>query len=299
MKRFFAAMVMLVLFFCETACSFSANTEKPKKNGPYPVFAVDSVAAFQGGFIAVRADGFSDNSAILRCAFAGKDYGFFRVSGCFVCIVPLPFKTKKGVFPVIVFSDNTIVFSDNVVVAAKKFPSYKLGKFKPLPKKILTVIEKEKVAVKRAFSGGAKKSYFENSGWFALSLSEIEETSSYGTKRIFSNFAYHHAGVDLKASVGTDVFAANDGRVVYAKENYMEGKLLIIDHGAGIFSVYMHLSKFLVKKGDFVRKGQPVAMTGKSGRTRGPHLHFGIKINGIYIDPLLFIKIANDLKPRP
>lgn len=114
---------------------------------------------------------------------------------------------------------------------------------------------------------------------------------------IYENNPYReHRGVDLRAPVGTGVVAVNSGKVILAAKKFRaEGNMLIINHGLGIFSVYMHLSKFLVKEGDTVRRNQKIALSGKSGTGAGrnPHLHFNIKIQDTYVDPLKFISTVN------
>lgn len=113
---------------------------------------------------------------------------------------------------------------------------------------------------------------------------------------IYSNNPYRkHGGIDLRAPVGTPVRAINSGKVVLvAKKFRAEGNMLIVSHGLGIFSVYMHLSKFTVKEGDLVKQGQTIALSGRSGAgVREPHLHLSLRINDIYVDPLKFIDSAN------
>ncbi|MRI58326.1 MAG: M23 family peptidase [Epsilonproteobacteria bacterium] len=128
---------------------------------------------------------------------------------------------------------------------------------------------------------------------FVLPLS-TPITSSYGNARLFNgSLKSFHSGTDFKAKVGTPIKAINDGKVVLVKDRYYAGGSVIVDHGRGIYSCYYHLSKFLVKKGEKVKRGQIIAKSGKSGRVSGPHLHLTIKIKGISVDPLQFIEAFN------
>jgi murein DD-endopeptidase MepM/ murein hydrolase activator NlpD len=104
-----------------------------------------------------------------------------------------------------------------------------------------------------------------------------------------------HEGVDLRTSTGNEVRAINAGRAVLVVKGFRaEGNMIIISHGLGIFSVYMHLSKFKVKEGEIVKQKQIIALSGKTGRgVREPHLHFNIKIIDTYVDPLKFIDTIN------
>ena len=117
-----------------------------------------------------------------------------------------------------------------------------------------------------------------------------------------------HRGVDLitldpkTRKHQRPVKAINSGYVVLVARLFsLEGNMIIIDHGSGIFSLYMHLSKFAVKQGDFVEVGQIIGISGKSGRVTGPHLHLAIKVGDpndstkfTMVDPLAFIKTMNE-----
>lgn len=110
-------------------------------------------------------------------------------------------------------------------------------------------------------------------------------TSVYGTRRVYNKKKKgQHLGTDYRAAIGEKIPAANSGRVVLAGDLFYTGWTVIIDHGMDIFTVYGHLSKTLVKEGDMVERGQLIALSGNTGRTSGPHLHWGVKVQGQYID---------------
>jgi len=114
---------------------------------------------------------------------------------------------------------------------------------------------------------------------------------------IYRNNPYlFHTGVDLRVPVGAPIKAVNGGKVVLvAKRFYREGNMVIISHGLGIFSMYMHLSKFRVKNGDTVQRGEVIGFSGTTGAgVREPHLHFNIKIQDTFVDPLRFIDILSE-----
>lgn len=98
-----------------------------------------------------------------------------------------------------------------------------------------------------------------------------------------------HTGVDIGAPYGTTFIAANDGVVTYAGENRAYGRMVIINHGGGITTLYAHGSEILVKEGDYVTKGTPVLKVGSTGYSTGPHAHFEVRINGEYVQPLDYI----------
>jgi murein DD-endopeptidase MepM/ murein hydrolase activator NlpD len=85
--------------------------------------------------------------------------------------------------------------------------------------------------------------------------------------------------------LGTQVTAANSGRVAIARDMYFEGGFIVIHHGESIFTVYMHFSEFLVREGANIEKGDPIGRSGSSGRVTGPHLHFAVRWQGAYLEP--------------
>ena len=104
-----------------------------------------------------------------------------------------------------------------------------------------------------------------------------------------------HSGVDLKAAEGVPVKAANNGAVVLADDCFFGGVSVIIDHGGGIHSMYFHLSTSLVNTGQMVKKGDVIGLSGSSGRVTGPHLHFGVRLDGARINPLKLIDVSRKI----
>lgn len=119
-------------------------------------------------------------------------------------------------------------------------------------------------------------------------------TSSYGSARMYNGtLKSFHGGTDFRAAVGVKITASNDGIVRIAKDRYYAGGSVVIDHGSGIYTQYYHLSKILVKNGDKVKQGDLIALSGASGRVSGPHLHFGVCVNSLQVDPMQFIAHFN------
>lgn len=125
---------------------------------------------------------------------------------------------------------------------------------------------------------------------------DTQITSYYGTARMFNNsLKSYHSGTDFRAAVGKEIKAANSGIVRIAKNRYYAGNSVVIDHGSGIYTQYYHLSKINVKVGQKVQKGDIIGLSGSSGRVTGPHLHFGVMVNKIQVNPLDFIEKTNQL----
>lgn len=128
-------------------------------------------------------------------------------------------------------------------------------------------------------------------GAFILPV-EGELSGPFGFSRIINGQRRSpHTGIDLRAGEGTPVLACNRGVVVLVESLFFSGKSVILDHGQGFFSMYFHLSEALVKEGESVDKGTTLGRVGSTGRATGPHLHWGIRMNGARVDPLSLLKI--------
>jgi len=116
-------------------------------------------------------------------------------------------------------------------------------------------------------------------------------TSSRFGNRVspFTNEKEFHRGIDISTRMNTPINAPADGVISLTGRDYAIGKMLYIDHGHGVKTKYGHLSKILVKKGQYVKRGQEIALVGDSGRTTGPHLHYEVHLNGLPVNPLRYI----------
>lgn len=127
-------------------------------------------------------------------------------------------------------------------------------------------------------------------------IKQISSYFGYRTDPIYKVTKYH-SGMDFAASKGTDVYASGDGVVVELERNYWGyGNVVTIDHGYGYQTRYAHLSKFAVKKGQKVKRGQLVGYVGSTGKATGPHLHYEVLKNEKQVDPIHFF--FNDLSPE-
>lgn len=151
-----------------------------------------------------------------------------------------------------------------------------------LSKKNLARVLKEQKMTKELYSKSAPTLYINQP--FVKPLNSYI-TSHYGNRRLFNNKKKtQHLGNDLRAAVGVPIPVTNRGKVVFAGNLFYTGNVVIIDHGLNIFSLYGHLSKIKAQVGDIVNQGDIVGLAGMTGRVSGPHLHWGIKINGHNVD---------------
>jgi murein DD-endopeptidase MepM/ murein hydrolase activator NlpD len=147
----------------------------------------------------------------------------------------------------------------------------------------LKIIASERVIKEKAYASTAPRPLW--SGDFKPPLPTAPRTDSFGTRRIFNgSLASVHRGLDYRAKSGTSIAAVNAGRIILARKLYYEGNCVIIDHGQGLMTLYMHLSRFKVKEGVQVRRGQIIGLSGATGRATGPHLHLGVRWMGAYLD---------------
>jgi murein DD-endopeptidase MepM/ murein hydrolase activator NlpD len=114
-----------------------------------------------------------------------------------------------------------------------------------------------------------------------------EVTSLYGLRRVFNGQSRNpHKGLDLDAKQGDPVYAADDGVVVLVSDHYYGGNTVVVDHGLGVLTAYLHLSDFNVNVGQQVKRGDAVGFIGSTGRVTGPHLHLSLYVMGESINPL-------------
>ena len=129
------------------------------------------------------------------------------------------------------------------------------------------------------------------SGQFAAPA-DAEISDVFGIQRVFNGKALStHYGLDFRVHTGTPVTAMNDGTVLLARFLYYEGNFVVIDHGQGLLTMYLHLSELKVKEGDPVKRAQLVGLSGGTGRATGPHLDVRARWQGIYLDPARLLQL--------
>lgn len=119
-----------------------------------------------------------------------------------------------------------------------------------------------------------------------------EISDVFGVERVFNGSVLStHQGLDFRVPSGVPVAAVNRGRVILARLLFFEGNCVVIDHGQGLLTLYLHLSKFSVHEGDEVDKGQEIGQSGGTGRATGPHLHLAVRWQGVYLNPQVLLKL--------
>jgi murein DD-endopeptidase MepM/ murein hydrolase activator NlpD len=173
-----------------------------------------------------------------------------------------------------------------LLVTGRDFPVKKLWvkeEFVRPPAEVQDRIRREAEILEIAYSVSSER-------WLGEGMFERphpgEMSPNFGEKRIYNNVPRStHSGVDIAAPYGSPVRASNSGRVVLARDLYFSGKTVIIDHGLGLFTFYCHFSRLKVSRGEIVKKGAIIALAGSTGRSTGPHLHWGVRLLGSRVDP--------------
>lgn len=170
-------------------------------------------------------------------------------------------------------------------IASGKFRVQKLSvdpRYVEVPSEELERVKADQARVTEAYRRGSAVRLFTS---FAPP-SKAPSSGNFGARRVYNGKTKSfHAGVDLAAAEGAPVAAAADGRVVLAGDLYFSGGTILLDHGAGLFSQYFHLSRIDVKEGDDVAKGTLLGASGHTGRVTGPHLHWGMKLGAARVNP--------------
>lgn len=117
-------------------------------------------------------------------------------------------------------------------------------------------------------------------------------SSEFGVRRVMNGKQKsRHRGVDIRGASGTEIAAPNSGRIVMAADTFYGGNTIVIDHGLGVYTLYMHMLGFNVKEGEYITKGDLIGFVGSTGRSTGPHLHYGLKISAMTADPVAITSI--------
>lgn len=280
-----------VLFFVSKNYSFvaegqiSVSSESPQQGDTVLVKVSGSYPEVLGYFSAEKVSFFRNNKYSDWYALLGVDASL--EPGEYSFFVDVPGKRLEK----------------QIIVEEKDFPSTKMAIPQDLQNKGYTastvmsnIAKNDNPTLEDVFKNFTPEPYFTSA--FSEPLQGVSQ-SGFGFGEIikFTGYEVRHFGIDLRANMDTKVFAVNDGKVVMAKDLSNYGKTIIIDHGLGIFSLYLHLDQFNVQERDMVKNSQVIGLSGNTGYAVGPHLHFSIRNNGAKIDPVEFVEKTAVLKP--
>jgi peptidase M23-like protein len=228
---------------------------------------------------------------------AGRPLHFFETAGGWQALTGLPVEQAVGSAEVKVVGPRPqegkpVELSGVLDVVAPGYPERQLqvaGKYVKPPESVKAQMAEDRAAFAAAFSQTFTPLQFQrNFAW----PRQDRITAPFGDRRSFNGkLQSQHFGTDIDGEIGDSIYAANDGEVVMTRECYSSGNTVIVHHGGGLYTTYFHMSRIDVKPGMRVKQGQKLGLVGKTGRVTGPHLHWGVKVDGLWVDALTLLKL--------
>lgn len=251
----------------------------------------------QGGVLILTAVGKAES---LHARLGEHRHPFFTTPEGLAVLVPVPHDHLPGTHAVKIETDGMQVGSLSLTVTPSKWPTLKVQVASRIAEpsaadKARAAREREEFRAILATPGATRmwSAPFQNPGGGKV-------TCGFGATRHFNGVVQSvHRGIDLRAAVGTPVFASAPGTVRLSKDVFYGGNLVFLDHGCGLFSTYAHLSRLDVKPGQTVQARERLGLSGATGRVSAPHLHWGTSIAGVEVDPLLLQKATAALCGAP
>lgn len=234
----------------------------------------------------------------ISASWLGHDVVFFRPADrkTWYALAGVPVETAQGRYDLTVEetldSGRLAEIRVKVKVASAAYPKIEIKVAKqftePDPEQVREIAADKDVKQKTFATETPQRS------WTVPFLAPVSAPISdvFGTARVINQeVKSRHLGLDYGVPTGTPVRAINHGTVLLARSLFFEGNCVVLDHGQGLLSLYLHLSQFRVKEGDIVDPGQELGLSGGTGRATGPHLHLAIRWQGVYLDPAILLKM--------
>lgn len=249
--------------------------------------------AVQGGVVFVPIDAPVDSTP--KVHFNNNRVLTTKKDGQWVAVIGVPLDQPPGQAYVDVLRKKGLVEKYAFTVKAKAYPSERIrikdkSKVTPPPKDMLR-IKKEQKQLKRTLSK------WDNREVNTLKLKQPVEgriSSKFGFKRIINDIPKSpHKGIDIAAKQGTPIKASAPGIVTLVDDLFFTGNTVVIDHGQGLQTIYCHLNETSVREGSKVDLDTTIGTVGKTGRATGPHLHFGVVLNQVKVDPSTLWNLNN------
>lgn len=299
-------LAALLFIFPQTKKEFVAMPEPPvseeKDTDPIaekkPVsISLSSPSVIQGEPVLITINGLSNSETVSSLSLDGQSLSVFEYEEGVGAIIGIDLHKKPDSYPIILTLDNGQETFASIDVKERILPvsdfdiPESFGGNTPAGEQELTSNLEADTKTLNAVTGVVSPDKLWE-GAFRHPLSgPIFVTDTYGYSRQTGATNISHNGTDFRAAVGTPVYAMNAGQVAFAGAFRNYGNTVIIDHGLGVMTMYMHLSKVSVELGKPVEKGDPIALSGNTGYSLGPHLHLSVRIYGYSIDPIKFLEL--------
>ncbi len=213
-------------------------------------------------------------------SFDAKQKAWFALAGTSV-------ETKPGPYPIeFTSNDKGITYQRQIRVFQQRYPKVLLkvpGRYTaPSPEELRQIADDKQVKTHIFETVTPEREW---KGDFAPPV-DAPISDVFGVQRVFNGSVQStHQGLDFRVPTGTPVAAVNSGKVLLARPLFFEGNCIVLDHGQGLLTLYLHLSELSVKEGETVEKGQQIGVSGGTGRATGPHLHLAVRWQGVYLNP--------------
>ena len=259
-----------------------------------PSVSVSPSVVIQGDPVLFTIDNVKSIASVKSASFNGKKQNVLMYRGKPSVIVGIDLNQTPGDYVFRATLSNGGAIKKTITVAVRSKEEIPLG----IPEKLggnTTSSQANLVSsltrannLLKALKTGAKAFWTDN---FRFPLSNAVVTDTYGYLRQTGAYDIAHKGTDFHADKGTPVLAMNRGVVRFAGTTTVYGKMIAVDHGLGILTIYMHLSKIRVNVGELVKPGQIIGLSGDTGYAESPHLHVSVWLNKISVDPLEFLAL--------
>jgi murein DD-endopeptidase MepM/ murein hydrolase activator NlpD len=241
-----------------------------------------------GGVALVRIHSDVDDPPVVT--LAGARAMVLRVKDHWLAVVGIPLSTEPGRLEVAI--ESRTAQEKNAVLEIKP-KQYRVQKLKVAPRMVdLSPEDQARTDSERPRIQTALATFTDVAPATLRLVQPVPgpRSSSYGLRRVFNDQPRNpHSGMDIAAPTGTPIKAPAAGRVIDTGDFFFNGNTVLLDHGQGLITMYCHLSVIDVKPGDLVNTGDPLGKVGATGRVTGPHLHWGVVLNGTMVDPALFL----------
>jgi murein DD-endopeptidase MepM/ murein hydrolase activator NlpD len=249
---------------------------------------VPRAAAVPGGVALVRIPGAADEAPLVT--FQERRVAVVRQASAWAAVVGLPLSLPPGAHSVSVEQPGADPRPIEFTVTDKK---YRTQTLKVAPGQVNLAPDDEARVAQEQEKVKAALGVFSPDAPATLRLTAPvagPRSSSFGLRRVFNGESRNpHGGMDIAAPTGTPIKAPLAGRVVDTGTYFFNGGNVIVDHGQGFMTMYCHLSKIGVEVGQELKRGDVLGAVGATGRVTGPHLHWGVYLNGAAVDPALFL----------
>jgi murein DD-endopeptidase MepM/ murein hydrolase activator NlpD len=287
--KLYAATILILMTVAGFAV-VSGEAEHENKNHASPSLSINKTNLKQGEFIIAKVSGTKNKPQIW---FNSRSFDMFLIQDqddkYYRALVPVENMTKPGKYSILAKEESW----------NQKLPVTVTDNGKGIQKITLTDDKDNLVATAKELNaiGAAFKTKTSQQLWQEKFIypCKAPKSSPFGVRRSYNGGPAdsYHKGLDFAADLGTPVVAPQDGKVLvagYEKDGFVvHGNTVVLDHGQGMTSIYMHLNKIDVKEGDLVSKGQKIGAVGHTGISTGPHLHWGVYLYGISVDPELLV----------